>query len=104
MKRRFVSVFSNPDPKHNLLWRIPESKHRVELKNPVLLEGNLYKVKSEGKMDPKFFMLTKNTLYYTYAEQTSEIQGALDLRWLIVEFEEPINPKTFSGVIHSKLA
>ena len=54
-------------------------------------------------MDPKFFLLTKDTLYYTYVEQTEELQGALDLRWLLVEFEKPPVPKPiFSLDLSSK--
>lgn len=93
MKRRFVSVFSNPDPKHNLLWRASEVKRLLDIQEPILMQGNLYKVKAENKMDPKFFTLTKDSLYYTYVEQTEEIQGVLSLRWLLVEFVEPANSR-----------
>ena len=93
MKRRFVSVFSSQDPKHNLLWRASEVKTLSDINEPILMQGNLYKVKAENKMDPKFFTLTKEFLYYTYVEQTEEIQGALNLRWLLVEFVEPIKQK-----------
>lgn len=99
MKRRFVSVFSNPDQRNNLLWKTPDIKHRIELNDTVLLEGSLYKVKSEGKMDPKFFMLTKEALYYTYVEQIGEIQGSLNLRWLLVEFEEPANKNLIEVIL-----
>ena len=92
-KVRYVSVFSNPEKAKNHLWRIPEVQKRTDLTEPILLRSNLYKIKEENKMDPKFFLLTKDTLYYTYVEQTEELQGALDLRWLLVEFEEPPVPK-----------
>ena len=92
-KVRYVSVFSDPDKSQNHLWRLPEIKKRSDITDPILMKANLYKLKDECKMDPKFFILTKNVLYYTYVEQSEDIQGALDLRWLLVEFEEPPAPK-----------
>ena len=99
MKRRFVSHFCEKDPQKHVLWRSPEVEFKSEIDKPVLIQSSLYKVKNENKMDPKYFILTDSTLYYTYVEQMEEVQGALDLRWLLLEFEEPLkNPIAELGI------
>lgn len=80
----FIESFFDSDEKDFKLW----SKNVKEMKiipSEVLYKGSMLKInRQNNKTKARYFVLTKNKLYYLKSENNEKIRGVMDTQWVRV--------------------
>ena len=86
MNNNFIeSFFDESDPNYKL-WS--KSNDLLDInENEIIYQGILLKMdRNSNKTKPRFFILTKNKLYYLKSENAKKARGVMNTEWVRIEY------------------
>lgn len=90
---QFIESFFDTYTTDFKLWGKGNEKETIKDED-IIYQGPMFKVdKQKNKLKERYFVLTKDNLYYLKSEKTRKIRGVMETKWVRCEYTEEENGK-----------